>query len=262
MRKFSMLVLTFLAFAGLAHAADTNSVYLEDLTSPELHAREAAGATTILIPIGGTEQSGSNIALGKHNVRAKILSGRIASILGNAIVAPVIAYVPEGDINPPTQHMRFPGTISIPQAAFQDMLKGAARSFKQHGFKDIVFLGDHGGYQTDIKIVADALNKEWGDGAVRAHALPEYYGATQTTYVAALEKRGFSKSEIGVHAGLADVSLMLATQPTLARMNNLSNRAADGVVGDPKRASAELGALGVDAQISTSVEAIKKAQMR
>jgi creatinine amidohydrolase/Fe(II)-dependent formamide hydrolase-like protein len=265
MRKVWNLVLPVLAaFAvpNIAHAAQTSSVFLEDLTSPELQRREAAGATTILIPIGGTEQSGPNIALGKHNVRVKILSGRIAAKLGNAIVAPVIAYVPEGDINPPTQHMRYPGTISISRAAFQKTLEDAARSFKQHGFKDIVFLGDHGGYQADIKIAADALDKEWGNGAVRAHALPEYYGATQTAYVAALEKRGFTKAQIGVHAGLADVSLMLATDPALVRVGSLSNRPADGVVGDPKGASAELGQIGVDAVIAQTVEAIKKAQVR
>src|SRR5690242_20768350 len=71
------------------------SVYVEDLTSPELRDRIAAGATTVLVPIGGTEQSGPHIALGKHNVRARVLAGRIAQGLGNTLVAPTIAYVPE-----------------------------------------------------------------------------------------------------------------------------------------------------------------------
>lgn len=108
--------------------------------------RIAAGATTILVPIGGTEQSGPYIALGKHNARAKFLAGAIAQRLGSALVAPVIAYVPEGSINPPAAHMRFPGTISISESTFEAMLESTARSFKQHGFRDIIFLGDHGGY--------------------------------------------------------------------------------------------------------------------
>ena len=58
------------------------------------------------------------MALGKHNVRAKVLAGKIASALRNALVAPVVSYVPEGAITPPTAHMRYAGTISVPDEAF------------------------------------------------------------------------------------------------------------------------------------------------
>ena len=68
----------------------------------------------------------------------------IARALGDALVAPVIAYVPEGAIAPPTGHMRFPGTITTPEDAFEKVLESAARSFKAHGFRAIVLLGDHG----------------------------------------------------------------------------------------------------------------------
>ena len=95
-----------------------SSVYLEELTSPEVAAAVHSGKTTILVPIGGTEQNGGHIVLGKHNVRARILAGDIAERLGNALVAPVVAYVPEGAIEPPTGHMRQPGTISVPEEHF------------------------------------------------------------------------------------------------------------------------------------------------
>src|SRR5206468_8320668 len=101
--------------AGLAHAAPA-PVDIEEMTSPELKARIAAGTTTILVPIGGTEQNGPHMVLGKHNVRAHVLADEIARRLGNAVVAPVIAYVPEGSITPPAAHMRFTGTISIPES--------------------------------------------------------------------------------------------------------------------------------------------------
>ena len=104
-----------------------------------------AGKTTVIIPVGGTEQSGPHMAIGKHNTRAKALAGKIAVSLGNALVAPVLAYVPEGNIEPPTEHMGFAGTISISEDAFKNVLLGTARSFRKHGFTDIVLVGDHGG---------------------------------------------------------------------------------------------------------------------
>jgi creatinine amidohydrolase len=147
LRGAASLALMLRIASASAAASPSASVYVDDLTSPELHARIAAGATTVLVPIGGTEQSGPHIALGKHNVRARLLAGRIAQRLGNTVVAPVIAYVPEGAITPPAGHMRFTGTISIPEAAFESMLEATARSFCQHGMRDVFFLGDHGGYQ-------------------------------------------------------------------------------------------------------------------
>src|SRR2546421_139115 len=137
--------LCWLAAATALGAQPPVRVWLDDYTWTELETAIHAGKTTIIVPIGGTEQNGPHMALGKHNVRVKILAERIALTLGNALVAPVIAYVPEGDIDPPTAHMRFAGTISVPERTFQSVLESTARSFKRHGFRDIVFIGDHGG---------------------------------------------------------------------------------------------------------------------
>src|SRR5271167_2460269 len=112
-------------------------VYLEDLTWTELRDAIRSGKTTALLPIGGTEQSGPDIALGKHNVRVKVLAALIAQGLGNAIVAPVIAYVPEGGVNPPTSHMRYPGTITVTDESFEKTLEYASRSLKLAGFQNI-----------------------------------------------------------------------------------------------------------------------------
>ncbi|THD42416.1 MAG: creatininase family protein [Bradyrhizobium sp.] len=257
---FSLMILSFTPFA---HSQERPSVFLDDLTWTELRDEIAAGKTTVIIPIGGTEQSGPAMALGKHNRRVKLLSERIAASLGNAIVAPVIAYVPEGSLSPPSGHMRFPGTISVPDAAFDQILEYAARSLKLHGFTDIVFLGDHGGYQANERNVASKLNREWAASKVRAHAITQYYDATQVEFVQILKSQGFSPAEIGSHAGLNDTSLMLALDPKLVREDRLSAGfkfgSADGVYGDPTRSSAILGMLGVDAIVSQTVAAIKTA---
>src|SRR6476660_6597032 len=104
----SWLVAALLAGVASHAAAATvpapTSVYVEELTWTELRDAIAAGKTTVLVPIGGTEQSGPHMVLGKHNVRAKMLAAKIAATLGNALVAPVIAYVPEGNVDPPSSH--------------------------------------------------------------------------------------------------------------------------------------------------------------
>ena len=262
-------LLAALALPLAAAAAPAASVHLEDLTWTELQAGIAAGSTTVLVPVGGTEQNGPHMALGKHNARVRVLAARVAERLGNAVVAPVLAYVPEGAVEPATQHMRWPGTISIPAAAFEATLEGAARSLQRHGLCQVVLLGDHGGYRASLDRVAAKLNREWAATACRVHALPEYYRASSADFASALRAQGYPAVEIGTHAGLADTALTLATAPALVRSEALGRKAAgqastqastpDGVAGDPRRATADLGRPGSDHIVEASVAAIRLA---
>ncbi|MEJ6023659.1 creatininase family protein [Ramlibacter sp. PS4R-6] len=227
--------LLFSLWLAAALPAFAQNVHLEEMTWPELRDRMAAGATTVLIPIGGTEQNGPHMVLGKHNVRARVLAGQIARALGNAVVAPVVSYVPDEG------HMKYPGTITIGDAAFESLLEGAARSFRRHGFRDIVLLGDHGGYRKDLQQVAAKLNREWKASPVRVHALSEYYRESE-------------------HAGLADTSLAMAVDKSLVRGDLLAGAQPDkdGVRGDPRRASAETGQRAMREIVETSVAAIQR----
>jgi creatinine amidohydrolase len=260
MLRTSLLLLSILIGIPVARAQPAASVFLEELTWTELRDQIESGKTTIIVPIGGTEQNGPHMALGKHNRRVHLLSEKIARALGNALVAPVIAYVPEGGLSPPTAHMKFPGTITVPEETFEKVLEYAARSFKLAGFRDIVFLGDHGGYQQDEKAVADRLDREWAATPVRVHAIEEYYRASEAGFAQLLKSKGYRDEEIGTHAGLADTSLMLAVDPGLVRADRL--RPGEGVHGDPRRSSAELGQLGVDLIVTRTVEAVRKAVAR
>lgn len=251
----------FLLTLFLTNSAQA-TVFIEDKTWTELRDEVKSGATTVIIPIGGTEQNGPAMALGKHNFRVKFLAEKIATKLGNTMVAPTIAYVPEGNIDPPEAHMKFPGTISISDKTFEDMLNSAARSFKHAGFKTIVLIGDHGSYQNDLTIVADKLNAEW-KGSARVFADRDYYNISQHQYVDALKANGAKDSEIGTHAALADTSLMLAVDPSKVRSDKIANGpklgSADGVYnGDPKNASSKFGQLGIDLIVDGTVEAIQK----
>ena len=259
-RRLLVFTCLLLSAGATAHSQPPGTVFLEELTWTELRDLVKSGKTTIIVPIGGTEQNGPHMALGKHNRRVQVLSEKIARVLGNALVAPVIAYVPEGGINPPTEHMRFPGTITVPEEAFEKILESTARSFKHAGFRDIVFLGDHGGYQRAEKAVAARLDREWSATEVRAHAIEEYYRASEAEFPQLLKSKGYREEEVGTHAGLADTSLMLAVDPTMVRTNRL--RPGEGAHGDPARSNPQLGQLGVDLIVTRTVETIKKAVVR
>jgi creatinine amidohydrolase len=243
------------------------SVYLEELTTQEVAAMVKNSPSLVIISVGGTEQNGPHMAIGKHNTRVKVLAGRIATQLTaqkiNTIVAPVVSYVPEGNINPPTEHMKWAGTVSISDDAFKSMLLYAARSFKQHGFTDIVILGDSGNYQSQLAQVAAAFNKDAKNAPSRMHFIGEYYKATQASYIAALKSKGLSDAEIGTHAGSADTSLLMAIEPAMVKPDKFAEAAKDGraggTLGDPRAATAALGQIAADAMVKMSVLAIQKA---
>lgn len=251
----------------VALAQTPPTVFLQELTWTELRDDIRSGKTTILIPIGGTEQSGPYVALGKHNARVKVLAREIAKRLGNALVAPVIAYVPEGSYAPPTSHMRFPGTITIPVRAFEATLQSAANSFRIHGFRNIVFLGDHGGYQADVRTVVARLNRQWRHTEARAFVPSAYYETSSQGFDAILKRLGYPSDVIGTHAGLADTSLLLAVAPAMVRQRALRQAPPIGPAlgvygGDPRHASAALGRLGIQAIVARTVAAIQQETRR
>ena len=239
-----------------------SSVFMEELTTQEVSAALRAGKTTVLIPIGGTEQNGPHMAIGKHNVRAKALAGKIAASLGNALVAPVLSYTPEGNIDPPTEHMAFAGTISISEDTFKNILLSTARSFKKHGFTDIVLLGDSGNYQKALAAVSAQFNRESAKTNVRLHYIADYYRSTQSAYIDALKAKGLSSVEIGTHAGSADTSLLMAIDASMVRPERFAEAArtgwASGTLGDPRASSSANGQIGVDAVVKITTNAIKK----
>jgi len=255
----ALAALHCVAVAGTAQPS--TSVHLEDLTWVEVRDRIAGGAAIAIIPVGGTEQNGPHIALGKHNARVRALAGRIAEVLGDTLVAPVLAYVPEGSLDAPAGHVRFPGTLSVSQDAFESMLVSAARSLCLHGLRHVILIGDHGGYQSSLAAAAARANLQTA-GRCRVHALPEYYASAQDGFSRQLRDAGYPQSEIGTHAGLADTALTMAVARAMVRTEALVRAGREGgavgVDGDPARASAALGERGAATIVAASVEAIRR----
>src|SRR4051795_10646134 len=134
--------------------AALDTVFLEEMTWMEVRDAMKAGKDTVIVATGGVEQNGPYLAAGKHNYVLRATTEAIARKLGNALVAPIVAFVPEGDIDPPTDHMRYPSTISLTEETFRRLLTDICASLRAHGFAHIVLIGDSGGNQRGRKGVA------------------------------------------------------------------------------------------------------------
>ncbi len=172
-------------------AAGTNTLLIEEMTWMEVRDALADGMTTVIVGTGGVEQNGPYVASGKHNFVLAATTEAIARELGNALVAPIVKFVPEGNIDPPTGHMLYHATISVRQETFRALLTDIVASLEAHGFTDIVLIGDSGGNVQGMRTVADALNKAWVDRRSRVHFIPEYY--TEDIYSC-----DFLKTELGI----------------------------------------------------------------
>ena len=240
-------------------AQTPDTVFLEELTWTEVASAIDSGSTTIIIPTAGTEQNGPHMVLGKHKYRINAGSERIARSLGNTLVAPVITYVPEGDIDPPSGHMRFAGTISIPREVFESVLKHTARSLKQHGFTDILFIGDSGPNQRPQESVAKMLSQEWSHEGINVFHISDWYKIG--VFDEYLISQGANYEQIGSHAGLRDTSLLMAIAPEHVRINSMTpgrGSDVDGVSGDPTIATADYGQFGFDLIFNEASNQIKQ----
>ncbi len=165
------------------------SVWAEELTSLEVRDAIRAGATTIIIGTGGVEHNGPYVAAGKHNYVLQTVLPYVAREIGQALIAPIVKFVPEGRIEPPEGHMAFAGTISLEEKTFEALLTDICRSYKAHGFVDIILVGDSGRNQPGMEAVAAELNRRWAGERARVHYLREYYYEDQWSY-AFLKSRG------------------------------------------------------------------------
>jgi creatinine amidohydrolase len=238
--------------AGISPTNPPDTVFIDELTWEETRDRMKAGWTTAIIPTGGTEKNGYHMALGKHNAIVTHSANLMARRLKNTLVAPVIQYVPEG--NPDRQN---PGGISLPSPAYDLLLDAAARSLQAHGFKEIIFIGDSGGNQAGMRNVASVLNEEWKGRDVRVYALTDYYEQGRLHYRAWLEAAfGYDDTIVGSHAGISDTSQLLYAKPSMVRKNQIKpwgGPADSGVSGDPTKATAEIGRMGIEFKINAAL---------
>jgi len=236
------------------------SVFLEELTWLEIRDAMRAGKRTVIVATGGVEQNGPYLAAGKHNYVLRATTEAIARKLGNALVAPIVAFVPEGGIDPPAGHMRYPSTISVQEETYKRLLTDIAASLRAHGFEHIILIGDSGGNQAGLKQVAAELSAKWAGGKTKIHFIPEYYDYPGLTRW--LATQGVRQVDEGIHDDFGITSIIMTVDPNAVRMRQRMAKgkfSINGVQLAPAEKTIEMGKKAVDYRATVTVEAIRKA---
>jgi creatinine amidohydrolase len=250
-----------LLMIGSTGSAQTRSVYVEDLTWPEIREAQAAGATSAIVFAGGIEQNGPHMALIKHNIIARYLAEQIAQRLGNALVYPIVPFAMAGDPIQKTGHMRLPGTISLSSEVYVGLMRQVALSAISAGFKNVFLMGEHGQGQGELKLAAESLDGEWRRQGSRVFFVPDVNGKANQEIDAYLTEH---KLRGGGHAAVGETSQVMFLDDThkWIRQDKLSVSKAGPTsetgVNDPSGATADLGRILLDFKINDAVAQMKQ----
>jgi creatinine amidohydrolase len=266
---FTLVLVSFLAAQPTAVSPDPHtkrpidaldSVWVEELTWMEVRDALKSGKTTVLVPTGGVEQNGPYLATGKHNYILRATAEAIARKHGKALVAPIVPFVPEGDIDPPSLHMKYPGTISLTEETYQKLLTEICDCFRVHGFEQIILIGDSGGNQRGMKAVAASLNAKWKGGKTRVYFIREYYDYAGVDRW--LAGQGIKQVDQGLHDDFAITAQMMVVDPSTVRMKQrvaAGKFRINGIDLAPAEKTIEWGKKIVDYRAEATLKAIRKA---
>ena len=184
----------------------------------------------LVVPLGSTEQHGPHLPLSTDTDIAVALANGLADRRTDVVVAPAVAYGSSGE------HAGFPGTLSIGHEGLEMVVVELVRSATET-FKHVLLVNGHGGNVPTLAAACARLRDESRDVLVwsprwrgDAHA-----GRTETSVLLALHpERVGPLREAGATEGLAELLPQL-------RHGGLRPVTANGVLGNPKGASAEEG---------------------
>ncbi len=191
------------------------SLFLEQLTWMEVRDEIKRGYNRVIVATGGIEQNGPFVALNKHDLITRRLSVEIASRLQMTLIAPLVSFVPQGSIQPPSGHMLYPGTISVSEDTFVRLLTDVGMSLATHGFKEIIILGDSGDSQRGMRRAANKLTKMLSSSGCRVVFAESFYDYQSVR--ALIASRNIPQQPERFHEDLAFSAQLIAIEPAAIR---------------------------------------------
>ncbi|XVH33492.1 creatininase family protein (plasmid) [Haloferacaceae archaeon DSL9] len=241
------------------------SVALEELTWREVESALDDGVRTAVVAVGSIEQHGPHLPLRMDTLNGDELARRIATELGDALAAPTIRPGCSG------HHMDFPGTITIPPETLMETIRSYCRSLDEHGFDHLVLLPTHGGNFAPVRTVAPEIGREIDARVITLADLDGFMELLND----GLRAAGVEYREDVIHAGATETAIVLAIDEGLVRVDEIERGydgavsparlfsegfrsiTENGVLGDPRKATAEAGGSILDRVAKTYAEQIR-----
>ncbi len=245
---------------------DTETVRLAELTWPEVERAIEAGTETVVVGVGAIEQHGPHLPLVVDTLTSETFSRRVAKELGDAVAAPPVRPGCSG------HHMEFPGTITVPPEVLMGTLRGYCRSLDEHGFEHLVLMPTHGGNFAPVDTVAPEIAREIDASVIALTDLDEQMSLMND----GLRAAGVEYEEPVIHAGATETAILLAVAEGLVRTDELElgheepvsvsrllskgfeSVSENGVLGDPRKATAEAGEAIIDRVTEAYVDHIER----
>ena len=230
-------------------------VIWDELTSPQLGA--VAKTTPAVLPIAATEQHGPHLPLATDRLIAEHFMRGLDTALGERVlILPTVA------VGCSEHHMDFPGSLTLTHATFAAQVSDILSAVAAHGFTNLVLFNAHGGNLAVGQVVLETFGRRHPDCQV---VLMTWW---QLAADALLALSDTGPGGVG-HACEFETSLMLVAAPQLVQLDALpenglqptypwaegdmlrrgaaglyrsfSAMTTNGVVGEPRAASAEKG---------------------
>ncbi len=231
-----------------------DTVWIEEMTWMEVRDALADGKTTVIVAAASLEQNGPYIPTAKHAYVLRATTEAIARKLGNALIAPLVRFEPGNPESP-----RYPGSIPVRMETYKAILVDVASSLKQHGFRNIVLIGDSGGNQRGLQEVAEELTAAWRGGGTAIYFVREYYDSWQASDAAVEQIAGKAEVPEGIHDDYSVTSIIMTVDPQAVRYDQrvAANRASiNGISIIPKEQTIANGRKLVDIRANATVQAI------
>lgn len=248
-----LIALSLLALTT-SQAQTTAQVEIERMTHAEIHdAIHKQGKTTVLIYNGGTEQRGPHAVQGGHTFMARKTAEAIARRLSDALVAPVLPFSPAGS----HLNAKWPGSVDLPADLYAKVNEAVVASMVTNGFRNIILMGDHGGGQQKLANLARALNTRYSPKGAHVYFCSSVYKEAREDFNAWLKKNNLP---VGTHASIPDTSelIYLGGDEYVRKDRIVTGSPDNGITGDPRRSSKELGKRVFDMKVDYGVAEIRR----
>ncbi len=253
-------------------------IFFSELTGEEVNTISSQEAL-ILIPIGSIEQHGKHLPIFTDSIISQEVTRRVAEKINNEFPALVFPQIPFGKS---TEHASRPGTISLKTEVLTNLLHDICKNLVRNGFKKIVFINGHGGNTNLLNTILREIREETGA------FITSIYLYSETLLKESLER--FKLEELDVfHACTLETSFMMALKPELVQTEKISKEkphkfteesghkylklagtrgiefswliddvSDSGVIGDPTKATTELGKEVLELLIEKICEVLRE----